>query len=98
MAMKQFTGWAVAAGLVVAASAANAQAPAPNEVGRSHYQATSDVQGPRPYAGVPRQAPETRYGQPLLPPQEVYAILRENGFSPLGLPHPRGYVYVISVV
>jgi hypothetical protein len=34
----------------------------------------------------------------LLPPQEVYAILRENGFSPLGIPRQRGYVYVIAVL
>jgi len=95
--MKLFT-WAVAAGLVVAASTANAQMPAPNEAGKTHYQATSDVEGPRPYAGMPRQAPATPYGQALLPPQEVYAVLRDNGFSPLGIPHQRGYVYVIAVV
>jgi hypothetical protein len=34
----------------------------------------------------------------LLPPQEVYAILRENGFSPLGIPRQRGYTYVIAVL
>jgi hypothetical protein len=96
--MKQYTGWAVAAGLVVAVSAANAQMLAPNEVGKAHYQATSDVQGPRPYASVPPQAPATRYGPALLPPQEVYTVLRENGFSPLGIPHQSGYVYVIAVV
>jgi hypothetical protein len=98
MAMKQFTGWAVAAGLVVAASTANAQMLAPNEAGKARYQATSDVQGPRPYAGIPPQAPATPYGPALLPPQEVYAVMRENGFSPLGIPHQRGYVYVIAVV
>ena len=95
--MKLFT-WAAAAGLVVAASTANAQMLAPNEAGRAHYQASSDVQGPSPYAGMPPQAPATRYGPALLPPQEVYAVLRENGFSPLGIPHQRGYVYVIAVV
>jgi hypothetical protein len=95
MAMKLITGWAVSVALVVAASAANAQMPAPTDIGRAHYQATSDVQGPGPYAGMP---PETRYGPALLPPQEVYAVLRENGFSPLGIPHQRGYVYVIAVL
>jgi hypothetical protein len=95
--MKQFPGWAVAAVLVVAASAANAQMVAPSEVGKAHYQATSDVQGSRSYAGAPRQAPETRYDAALLPPQEVYTVLRKNGFLPLGIPHPRGYVYMISV-
>jgi hypothetical protein len=38
------------------------------------------------------------YGPPLMPPQEVYAVLRENGFSPLGIPHQRGYVYTISAI
>jgi hypothetical protein len=98
MAMKLFTGWAVSAGLVVAASAANAQMLTPNDIGKAHYQAASDVQGPAPYAGMPPQAPATRYGPALLPPQEVYAVLRENGFSPLGIPHQRGYVYVIAVI
>lgn len=37
-------------------------------------------------------------GPALLAPQEVYAILRENGFSPLGVPRQRGYVYVIAVL
>ena len=95
--MKLFT-WAVASGLIVAASTANAQMLAPNEAGRAHYQASSDVQGPSPYEGMPPQAPAMRYGPALLPPQEVYAVLRENGFSPLGIPHQRGYVYVIAVV
>jgi hypothetical protein len=34
----------------------------------------------------------------LLPPIEVYAILRENGFLPLGIPHQRGLVYTIAVI
>ena len=34
----------------------------------------------------------------LLPPTEVYAILRENGFSPLGIPRQRGLFYMISVI
>jgi len=38
------------------------------------------------------------YGPPLMPPQEVYAVLRENGFSPLGIPHQRGLVYTIAVI
>lgn len=96
--MKLITGWAASVGLVVAASAAHAQMPAPTDLGRAHYQAASDVQGPNPYAGMPAEAPATRYGPALLPPQEVYAVLRENGFSPLGIPHQRGYVYVIAVI
>jgi hypothetical protein len=103
MAMKLFTGWAVSAGLVVAASAANAQMLAPNDLGKAHYQAVSDVEGPyvgmpQHYAGLPPEAPATRYGPALLPPLEVYRVVRENGFSPLGIPRQRGYVYVISVL
>src|SRR5437660_9594167 len=93
MAMKLFTGWALSAGLVVAASAANAQIPAPNDVGGAHYQAASDVA--EPYGGMPPGAfppPHYGYEPALLPPQEVYAVLRENGFSPLGIPRQRGYV------
>ena len=29
---------------------------------------------------------------------EVYAVLRDNGFSPLGIPRLRGYVYTIAVI
>jgi len=38
------------------------------------------------------------YGPALLPPHEVYNIIREAGFSPLGIPQQRGYVYTISVI
>src|SRR5258708_28819616 len=38
------------------------------------------------------------YGPALLPPHEVYTIIREAGFSPLGIPQQRGYVYTISVI
>jgi hypothetical protein len=88
--MKLFTGWVVLAGLVLAATAANAQRLAP-------YSAVSDFDGP--YAAMPREAPGPRYGAPmLLPPQEVYTIVRESGFSPLGIPQLRGFVYTISVI
>jgi hypothetical protein len=55
-----------------------------------------------PYAAMPREAPAPRYGYgyrpALLPVPEVYAILRESGFSPLGIPQLRGFVYTISVI
>jgi len=101
--MKRFAGWAVSAGLVLAASAANAQMPGP-------YRAVSDFDGPydRPYGAVPPPPPPVyNYGAygpgggpgpALLPPQEVYAVLRDNGFSPLGVPHQRGFVYTIAVI
>ena len=98
--MKLFTGWAVSAGLVVVATAANAQMLTPSGIGSAHYQAVSDVQGPAvpPYAGLPPDAPVTRYGPSLMPPLDVYTVVRENGFSPLGIPHQRGYLYVIAVI
>jgi hypothetical protein len=34
----------------------------------------------------------------LLQPTEVYTVVRESGFSPLGIPQQRGYVYTISVI
>ena len=34
----------------------------------------------------------------LLPPHEVYNIIREAGFSPLGVPHQRGFIYTIAVI
>ena len=90
--MKLFTGWVVAAGLVLAASGAQAQLLAPYEV----YTPVSDVSGP--YAAMPPEAPPPGYGPRLLPPMEVYTIVRESGFSPLGIPQQRGLVYTISVI
>ena len=91
--MKLFTGWVITAGLVLAATAANAQTLAP-------YTAVSDVSGP--YAAMPPEVLPPRYGPGygpmLLPPTEVYAILRDNGFSPLGIPRQRGLFYTISVI
>ena len=94
--MMRFKGWVMAAGLALSATAANAQVVTPYELGRRPYFAVSDVAGP--YAGMPPEAPVARYGPMLLPPTEVYSILRENGFSPLGIPRQRGLVYVIAVI
>jgi hypothetical protein len=92
--MKLFTGCVVAAGLALAASGAEAQVLAPY-VG---YTAVSDVGGP--YAAMPSEVPVGRYGYgpTLLPPTEVYTVVREAGFSPLGIPQQRGFVYTISVI
>lgn len=38
------------------------------------------------------------YGPPLLPLPEVYAVLRDNGFSPLGAPHLHGLTYAIAAM
>jgi hypothetical protein len=34
----------------------------------------------------------------LLPAPEVYTVVREAGFSPIGIPHRRGPVYTIAVI
>jgi hypothetical protein len=43
-------------------------------------------------------APAPRPGPILLPAPEVYTVVREAGFSPLGIPHRRGTLYTIAVV
>src|SRR5581483_3120438 len=106
--MRHSAEWAVSAMLVVAATAANAQGPG------GRYQPTSDFEapyagGPVPapgyYGGPPAYgpppaayAPPPGYGPSILPVQEVYAVLRDNGFSPLGAPFQRGLTYVIAVM
>jgi hypothetical protein len=94
--MKLFLRSAVSAGLVFAAVAANAQAPARYEIGPSPVTRVSDVGGP--YAAVPPEARPPGYGPRLLSPREVASIVRESGFSPLGMPQQRGLVYTISVI
>lgn len=111
--MKLFTGWVLAAGLALTASAASAQVYGPSRV--------SDFSGPYvegpyrgPYYAPPpaEVAPPPRYGYggyapgyappyapaALVPPHEVYNIIREAGFSPLGIPRQRGFIYTIAVV
>src|SRR5262245_23467904 len=101
--MKLFTG-SLAAGLVLLAGGAQAQVP-------GRYTAASDfdapyavapaVPGPR-YVPGPHYAPGPQFGYApgpgLLPSIEVYSVLRDNGFSPLGIPRLRGFVYTIAVI
>jgi hypothetical protein len=96
--MKLLTG-SLAAGLVLLAGAAQAQ-------GLGRYTAASDFDAP--YAAAPRVVPGPQYepgprygygpGPGLLPSTEVYAVLRDNGFLPLGIPRLRGFVYTIAVI
>jgi hypothetical protein len=94
--MKFFTG-SLAAGLVLLAGSASAQVRGP-------YMAASDVESP--YAMAPRPVPGPHfepgprygYGPSLLPSTEVYSVLRDNGFSPLGIPRLRGFVYTIAAI
>jgi hypothetical protein len=103
--MKFFTGCVAAAALALVANAAEAQVAA-NGAARGPYVAVSDIDGPYGPPEVP-PAPPPRYGYgydergpapALLPPTEVYAVLRDNGFSPLGIPRLRGAVYTIAVI
>ena len=92
--MMKFFGASLAAGLVVLAGSAQA----------GPYRAVSDVEAP--YALAPRPMPAPPYGVELrggdgpgvLPSTEVYSVLRDNGFSPLGIPRLRGFVYTIAVL
>ena len=94
--MKLFTGWIMSAGLVLIAAAANAQALAPTGIDGPTYAGVSDVEGP--HAAMPPDMPARRYGPTLLPLEEVYTVVRDSGFSPLGIPQRRGLVYTISVI
>ena len=94
--MKFFAG-SLAAGLILLAGGAQAQVRGP-------YMAASDVEAP--YAMAPRPVPGPHfepgprygYGPSLLPSTEVYSVLRDNGFSPLGIPRLRGFVYTIAAI
>jgi hypothetical protein len=104
--MKLFTGWVMSAGLVFAVGAANAQMPAPYEIRNSGYSVVSDVGAPYGggrygagrYAAMPPEAPGPGYGPTLMPAREVYTVVRESGFSPLGIPQQRGLFYTIAVI
>lgn len=105
--MKHRVGWLVLAGAMMAAGAAGAQVLPPYDIGSPGVVVASDFDGP--YAAMPPEMPlpprfeGPRYGAPryapsLLPSVEVYTVLRENGYSPLGAPQQRGFVYTISVI
>jgi hypothetical protein len=101
--MKFFTGCVAAATLALAATAAEAQVPAKGLSGGT-FVAVSDFDGPYaqpeapPRYGYGYGYEERGVGPALLPATEVYAVLRDNGFSPLGIPRLRGAVYTIAVI
>jgi len=105
--MKFFTGCVAAAALALVTNAAEAQVLANGTTGGA-YIAVSDFDGPyAPPEGAPPPPPrygsgygygERGEGPALLPATEVYAVLRDNGFSPLGIPRLRGSVYTIAVI
>jgi hypothetical protein len=85
--------------VAVIATAAQAQPPQalPPQIGLSPYVMVSDVGGPdagmAPDYMAPRYAPVM-----LLSPREVYMIVRESGYAPLGMPRQRGLIYTIAVI
>jgi hypothetical protein len=90
----------MAAGLTLAASAAGAQVMAPYEIdaapsARPVIQ-VSDIGGP--YAAIPPNAPAPRPAPALLPPREIYGLLRDSGYAPVGTPRLRGPFYTVAVM
>jgi len=74
--------------------------PPPPEAYGSRYPEAYGQRYPEAYGSRYPEAYGSRYyaAPAVLPPTEVYAVLRENGFSPLGIPRQRGTVYVISAI
>jgi hypothetical protein len=66
------------------------------------YRPPAPVYGPDAYRPEPYRPdgyrPDYGYAPTFLPVRAVYAIARDNGFSPLGEPRQRGATYVISVL
>jgi len=92
--MRFLTGCFLSAGLVLAVSGAQAQVVVGGPTAAPRGALVSDFDGPDVLV-----VPPAREAEPaLLPPGEVYAILRENGFSPVGGLRQRGLVYMISVI
>lgn len=58
------------------------------------------VYGRDAYAAVPpvRIERSALYGRPVLPPYQVFAVLRSSGYSPLGHVTRRGWIYTIAAV
>ncbi|MFK4510640.1 hypothetical protein LPJ38_09795 [Bradyrhizobium daqingense] len=105
--MKFFTGCVAAATLALAVTAAQAQVPTSGIIGGAVIP-VSDFDGPNaPPEAAPPPPPRYGYGYgyeergpgpELLPSTEVYVVLRDNGFLPLGIPRLRGSVYTIAVI
>jgi hypothetical protein len=88
--------WVVLAMMLLAA-AARAETRTPGRAGASpDLRYVSDFV--EPYAEMPPQLPQRRYVRALLPPQEVYAVLRDGGYAPLGVPRLRGNIWSIAAI
>ncbi|HEY8334610.1 MAG TPA: hypothetical protein VIQ05_12525, partial [Tardiphaga sp.] len=94
--MKVFMGLVATAGMLVS-TATQAQVLLPLRISSALIETVSDFGGP--YAAIPPEMPPPpRYAPMVLPPQEIHAIARENGFLPLGAPQQRGLFYTVSVI
>ena len=96
--MKLFTGWVLAAGLIFCGRDAPMRRfrRLTGLAGRRALRGVSDVGGA--YAAMPPEARLWLRPAALLPPTEVYTVMRDNGFSPLGIPQRRGHIYTIAVI
>jgi len=92
--------WVVSA-VMLLATTAHAEMRTPDRAGWSPYlrqELTPVSDFVEPYAELPPQLPPRRYARALLPPLEVYAVLRDGGYAPLGMPRLRGNVWSIAAI
>lgn len=94
--MKLIVGLLASAGVLVSAAAADAQVLAPYRIGNGAAIMVSDFRGP--YAAMPPEMGPPGYAVEILPPREIFQIVREMGFQPLGAPQQRGMVYTMSAI
>ncbi|WP_022719769.1 hypothetical protein [Rhodopseudomonas sp. B29] len=94
-------GSMMSAALLAGAATADAQ-PVPRAVlAAPGAVVVSDFDGPYSEEPPPRYRPEVREEilvPDLLPPREIAAIARDEGFEPLGPPQPRGRFYTVVVI
>jgi hypothetical protein len=94
--MRLLAGWAVGCCLMLAATAAGAQGAGP--YGSPPYGGASDFDDPYYTPMAPRGPLSRGDGMGLVPPHEVFAVMREAGFMPTGVPRLRGFTYVINAI
>lgn len=95
--------WVLIAGLALGTGAAHAQKLPPYAPGG--VAVASDFDAP-PYPGPdlspgygPLRSHEgPRYAPAVLGPIQIYDIVRNSGYSPLGIPQQRGFVYTIAAI
>jgi hypothetical protein len=95
MTMKLSMGWMISAGVIIAASTANAQVLPSYRIGAPDFSVASDIGDP--YVAMPAY-PARGYVPELLPPREVYAVMRDAGYSPLGSVRRRGPFYIVAAI